>query len=182
MCSLGVWALLRFHLTVAFNYLWLLCPFLTVILHDTAELFQYTAYLVSLFHNFLHIGFPHFNFYHHTNTIFELLSHHIPPSTISPNTVPEEWREKEKNTLLLQVTSPNLLHHGSGTLTWLQLILNKKHHSWSHLPLFGILFNITPTDWSYEQRTVGTILTFSISTILFSSHYSTKHSTIFSLM
>lgn len=122
-------ALLWFHLTAAFNYLCLLCLFLTVILRDNAKLFQYTAYLLSLFHDFLCIGFAHFSFYHHTNTIFELLSHHIPPSTISPCTVPEEWREKEKYMHLLQVTSPNLLQHGSGTLTWLQPILNKKHRS-----------------------------------------------------
>lgn len=68
--------------------------FLTVILQDPAKLFQYTAYPVSLFHDFLRIGFPHFSFHHHTNTIFELLSHHIPPSTISPSTVPERKREK----------------------------------------------------------------------------------------
>lgn len=149
MCSLGEWALLWFHLTAPFNYLWLLCLSPTV-LHDTAELFQYTAYLVSLFHDFLHISVPHFNFHHHTNTIFEPIT--FLPAQLALTQCQKNGEEK-KNMLLLQVSSPSLLQHGSGTLTWLQSTLNKKHHCWSHLVLFGILFNITRLElWANDCR------------------------------
>lgn len=71
--------------------------------------------------------------------------------------------------LLVQVTSPNLLQHNSGTLTWPQPILNKKHYSVGVILYFSGSCLI-PLDWSYKQRTVDMILPFSISTTLLSSN------------
>lgn len=88
---------------------------------------------------------------------------------------------KEENILLLQVISPNLLQHGSGTLTWLQTILNKKHHS-AGVTFYFLESCLISLDCSYEQRTVDMILPFSISIILFSSNCSIKNSPVFSLM